>query len=267
MPRDEELLDDIDIDEDETGAEEPDEDVDPADASEDDDDELEYDDEGNVIIPDDDNEAGDDDDDKDDHADDGKKAETDERYAELQKQHQELLSQVKDTLKKLGVKDTDLNRGLAKLAADEEGISVDEYLKKRASDLEAEEALRIVKQQRFQQMAANDLAEIKAAYAGLDDVKTIQDIPNFKRFAELRDKGLTAKEAYVAANPERIRTQAAESAKKKTLEDTKAHLKSTVPKGSKDSGIKMSRAELNAWRDMFPNKSDKEIAKLYRDTL
>lgn len=260
---DEEVFD-TEINEETDEAYEPEIEPDPSDDENDDDFEIQYDDEGNVIIPDDD------DDGKDDQPDDGQKAEkepeTDTRYAELQKQHNELMSQVRDTLKKLGVKETDINRGLAKLAADEEGISVEEYQKRRAAEYEAEEAMRIVKAQRFEQLAATDLAEIKAAYAGLDDVKTIQDIPNFKRFAELRTKGLTAKEAYVAANPERVRTQAADAAKKKTLEDSKAHLKSSVPKGSKDTGAKMTRTEYREWKDLFPDLSDKELLKLYRDT-
>lgn len=264
MPKNDESILDVDLDEDLDTAYEPVEEPEPSTADDDDgeDYELEYDDEGNVIIPDDEESGGQPD---DDHKEEEPK--TDERYAKLQKEHNELLSQVKDTLKKLGVKEEDAGRGLAKLAADEEGVSVDEYLKKRASEYEAEEALRIVKAQRFEQLAATDLAEIKSAYAGLDDVKNIKDLPNFSRFAELRVKGLTPKEAYVAANPDRVRSLAAESAKKKTLEDTKAHLKSSVPKGSKDSGAKMTRSELQAWRDMFPNKSDKEIVKLFRDTL
>lgn len=265
MPNEKELFD-VDVEEEQ--AEEPEEETEEEEVSteEEDDGDIEFDDDGNVIIPDDE-EEDESDESSANKSEASEESEPDEKFATLEKQYRDLQAQVQDTLKRLGVKETDAKRGLAKLAADEEGLSVDDYLRKRASEQESEEALRIVKAQRFQQMAARDLAEIKAAFAGLDDVKAIQDIPNFKRFGELRDKGLTAKEAYVAANPDRIRTQAAESAKKKTLEESKAHLKSAVPKGSKDTGAKMTRAELAAWRDMFPGKSDKEIVRLFRDTL
>jgi len=267
MTNDDDLfnIDDTEVDEAEEPAQEPTEDAEETDSAEDDE-ELNFDENGDVIIPSDDK-GKTDTDPKETKETAPSESELAKQLAALQKEHNELLSQTRDTLKKLGVKEEDARRGLAKLAADEDGISIEEYLQKRAADYETEEAVRIVKQQKFQQKAAQDLAEIKAAFAGLDDVQTILDLPNFQRFAQLRDMGLSPKEAYIAANPEGVRSQVADATRKKTLEDSKAHLKSSVPKGSRDSGVRMTRSELQTWREMFPGKSDKEIVKLYRETL
>ena len=84
------------------------------------------------------------------------------------------------------------------------------------------------------------------------------------KFGAFRNKGLSAKEAYAAANPDGIRTTVATAVKKQAQHDSKAHLKSSVPKSSKDTGVKMTRSELAEYREMFPHLSDKEINDLYK---
>lgn len=174
--------------------------------------------------------------------------------------------QTKDTLKKLGVDTDDGLKGLAQLAAEAEGKTLDEYTaelaeKKRVADAEA-----LLKKIEFEKMAAKDLAELKTLYPELKDVKSIFDIPNFKRFGELRDKGNTVEEAYSAANAKAIRENAVASAKRQNLNETKAHLKSNVPKKTVDTSLRMPKEDLKSWREMFPKLSDKEIMKLYRNT-
>lgn len=174
--------------------------------------------------------------------------------------------QTKDTLKKLGVDTDDGLKGLAQLAAEAEGKTLDEYTaelaeKKRVADAEA-----LLKKIEFEKMAAKDLAELKTLYPELKDVKSIFDIPNFKRFGELRDKGNTVEEAYSAANAKAIRENVAKSVTRQNLNETKAHLKSNVPKKTVDTSLRMPKEDLKSWREMFPKLSDKEIMKLYRNT-
>ena len=69
-----------------------------------------------------------------------------------------------------------------------------------------------------------------------------------------------------AANPDSVRKSVAAATKQQSLNETKAHLKSAVPAGSKDDGIAISKKELKEWRDLFPNLSDKEISKLYKES-
>jgi hypothetical protein len=39
---------------------------------------------------------------------------------------------------------------------------------------------------------------------------------------------------------------------------------SSIPKGAKDTGVKISRAEMEGLREMFSDLSDKEIRELYK---
>ena len=50
------------------------------------------------------------------------------------------------------------------------------------------------------------------------------------------------------------------------LNATKDHLKSNVPKGTRDTSVRMSHEEMGIFRDAFPNKTDAEILALYKQT-
>ena len=87
----------------------------------------------------------------------------------------------------------------------------------------------------------------------------MDDIPNYTRYAELLASGLTCEEAYAAANYASFRKHT-----ERGLKGTKDHLRSNVPKGARAASSSMTRAELLEWRNLFPNKSDREIAELYK---
>ena len=121
------------------------------------DDEFEYDEEGNIIIPDvvedsdddsvvEENEDGSETEQDEsteqqtDNADEGEKSdpeqpvedERDKRIADLERKNKALESQGKETLKKLGVETDNVLEGLEKLAAEADDIPIEEYRKKRA---------------------------------------------------------------------------------------------------------------------------------------
>lgn len=258
------------------------------------DDEFEYDEDGNIIIPDvidedaeDEEDAADDEEEQDEtdgennsdenEGSDEKNTETevvkpatdekDKRIAELEQELTKLKAQGKETLSKLGVKDTgNVLEGLESLAAEADDISVEDYRKKKQETEQADEAKKILQKAEFEKKAAADLAELKKYYPELANVKTIYEIENLVEFGRYRDLGIAPKQAYAAANPDKLRENAANAAKQKSLNETKKHLQSSVPKGSKDTSITMTKRELATWRDLFPTLSDKELVKLYKQS-
>lgn len=230
-------------------------------------DDLEFDENGDLIIPDDIDKGI-------SNAEDGKETEVveekpdakDVEIKSLKQRLEELVSQSKDTLKKLGVEGDDVLKGLAELAAETDGVSTEEYLKARAEEKAKADAEAIAHQTEFEKIAAADLAELQAKFPETKSYKHIKDMPKeiLAEFAKNRDLGLPAVKAYAAANPDGIRESAVASAKAE--KSGKEHLQSSVPKGSKSTAIKMTRTELNEWRGLFPDKSDKEIVALYRKT-
>lgn len=262
--------------------------------------EFEYDDEGNVIVPDvtsDEEEEDEDveiDLDEDEESEEGegegeeetqtdaetsskteepeKKTETEEPLTEreraLQAKLEAIERQAKETLKKLGVKDGYENplEGLQKVAAESSDMTLEEYKKKTEEERTLAEAQNLIRQQKFAQLKAADLSELKKAFPHLSEVNDLEKINNFLEFAQLRDKGLTPKQAYLAANPDEAYSRAESYNKAKARNDSKAHLRSAVPVSAKDNSIRMSKAQLAEWRELFPNLGDKEIARLYAKT-
>lgn len=248
------------------------------------DDELELDENGDIVIPDDgeeeegeepeeeeeDTEDGEDEGEGDDEEpEDGDEEEKPDTAAELEELKARLAKYEKHgraALRKLGVKDekADLIDALDTLAAESEGKTLDEYRKEQKDAEETEEAKALIKRTAFENLKKADLAALHAAYPETAEIDDVEKMENFKRFAELRDAGLSVKEAYAAANPDGIRKSASDAGKKSAFAGTKSHLKSNVPKGAKGEGVTMSPAEMNRWREMFPDKSKKEIMSLYK---
>lgn len=271
---------------------------DDKDPDESDDDEFEYDEDGNIIIPDveedeededvqeDEEDNADTEDEKQDEKPDEEKNEDltksdevvelekekapdekDERIAKLEAELKILRSQGKETLSKLGVQTDDVLGGLERLAAEADDIPVEEYRKNKEASQRDEEARQLLQKVEFEKKMKADLEEVQKAYPETKVFTSITQIENFARFGMLRDKGLSPKEAYAAANADSIKKNVATAVKQQSLNETKNHLQSAVPKGSKDNSLKLPKSTLVEWRDLFPGKSDKEIIALYKQSL
>ena len=229
-------------------------------------DDLEYDENGDIIIPDDTAEESSSEnvekEETETHTEDAR----DEKIAKLEKELSALKEQSLDTLKKLGVDTTDAIDGLASLAAETENLTKEEYLAKQAEERQKAQEQAIASQTAFEKVAAADLAELQANFPETKEYKHVKDMPKevLAKFAKYRDLGVPAKDAYAAANIDGIRSGVATATKKQA--DGKAHLQSSIPKGSKNTAVKMTRSEINEWRGIFPGKSDKEIVALFRKT-
>ena len=259
-------LTDVEVDTD-SDDEDGDEDVELDEATDPADDEvLEYDEDGNVIVAEsDDNEAA-------AQVEERETKETDNTHvtgsddALLIKRYEEREAIIRDTLKAMGIEEEDIDKGLAQLAAETKGMTFGEYTKERAEARKQEEAQRVYKEVMLQRMIDTDMNELHSLFPETKAVTKFEELPNARRYAELRDMGLTPKEAYSAANPEARREAVVASVKQQTINASKSHLKSNVPVASKDTSVKISRGDMEMYREMFPNKSDKEIIALYKKT-
>lgn len=264
--------------------------------------EFDYDEEGNIVIPDD-SEDGDSEEEADDapegadaegndDADKGqdenggaeeapsaKKPEVvepaaapdakDAEIAKLRRQLAERDSQIKDTLKNLGADENGGVAELERLAAEAAEISVEEYRRRKAEKLQQEEAMRLVQKQKFDEKIRADLAAVQKAYPNTKQYKSVFEFPNFAKFSKFRDVGLSPEEAYIAANPQGVMTSVAGAAQQqaRNLSNTKDHLRSNVPVGSKDKSITITKKQMAEYRDLFPSMSDKEIVALHKQTM
>lgn len=265
---DEEMLTDVDEDEDEDHEEDPVE--------------FETDEDGNVIIPGDDEDADDaDSKDEDDPApasstEEEPKTEEepdprDDEKESLKRQLKAMTALSRVMLKKMGVSEEDVMKGMAQLAAEASDgeESADEYLKKIEDDLAKEEESARAEKKKYEEMAKSDLAELKSLYPELSGIKDLKELPRnvLLEFAKYRDMGLSVQKAYSAANPDGIRKSAAEAATKaaKKVDSGKAHLKSSVPKGANSNSTTIPKEVVQEWMDDL-GVSREEAIRLYLKT-
>lgn len=188
------------------------------------------------------------------------------------KQRENLKSLSKETLEKMGIKvDGDVEEALEKALAESEGVTLEEYRKNKQTREEIETARLNVKRQKFEELSANDLTELRKSFPDLLKIGHIKDcfdnFDDFVKFGRLRDAGIEPKEAYLAVNGNQVRSKQAVAAKQKAMDDGKSHITSVAPKKASDDTVVMPRETLREWREMFPDKTDKEIKSLYKQTL
>lgn len=183
-----------------------------------------------------------------------------------------LKAQARETLEKLGIKVGDnVEESLEQAAAESDGISVEEYRKSKREADEVAQVKETVRRQKFEQLAATDLAELKKSFPDLLEKNQIKEVfdnfDDFVKFGRLRDNGIDVKTAYMAVKGETVRAKQAQAATQKAANDGKSHIMSVAPKKASGESVTMPKDILREWRDIFPNKSDKEIMALYKKTL
>lgn len=182
----------------------------------------------------------------------------------------ELETQLAEEREKSGKTDADLKRLLKALGfedvdsylAEQEGVSREEFIEKRRDAEILAQAKAQASSAKYERMMAEDLAALKSA--GLIDstVQSIRDIENVKRFAELRDLGLSAVEAYRAASGTKLDTRIEQRARH--VATGKEHLTTPKSRGSSGHGSTMSRSEKAYYRELLGTDDDKAIEAAYK---
>ncbi|MBE6655966.1 MAG: hypothetical protein E7609_03715 [Ruminococcaceae bacterium] len=104
----------------------------------------------------------------------------------------------------------------------------------------------------YERLASEDLAEIKRLDPAYAPAAHLGELPFARRFAELRDLGLSVKEALAAAAPRFER------------HDGRAHLRAVVPRGTRAPEDTLDRDRMKEAKQLFGGLSEAEINALYR---
>ena len=104
----------------------------------------------------------------------------------------------------------------------------------------------------YARLAAEDLAEIKRLDPAYAPASHLGDLPFARRFAELRDLGLSVREALAAASPRFER------------QDGRTHLRAIAPRGARAPEGTLDRERMREAKMLFDGLSESEINALYR---
>lgn len=189
--------------------------------------------------------------------------------ASLRKQITERDEQIRDTLKSLGADENEGIAGLERIAAEAADISVEEYRRKKTERMRQEEAVRLLQKQKFDEKIQADLISVQRAYPETRQYKSVFEFPNFEKFSNYRDLGLPPDEAYIAANSKNVMANVAGAVQRheQNLSRTKEHLRSNVSVVAKDNSFSITKKEMSEYRDIFPELSDKEIVALHKQAM
>lgn len=102
-------------------------------------------------------------------------------------------------------------------------------------------------------LAAEDLKALKSQFPALRELSSLASLSDPIRYAELREMGLSPKEAYLATGG---------AVRKPT--DNRAHLLSAVPRASALTATPISGDEMAQARRLFSDLSDAQIHQLYK---
>lgn len=198
----------------------------------------------------------------DDTGEEGEDPEAQPEKAPENNEYKELAEAARELLKSLGLdKAENPALELKKLTAEALGISTEEYDRREKAVKEAQAA--------WDAQAQRDIEAIHEAFPETKKYKSLLDLPNKEKFAELMDdkrKNLSAVEAFAASHLDIVKAHNRAPGKNSNLNGTKDHIKSNVPKGAKDTSTFISKSEMETYREMFPELSDQQIKKLYKST-
>lgn len=114
----------------------------------------------------------------------------------------------------------------------------------------------------FEARASEDLAELCRLYPTLG-ITSLRDLKNARRFGELREKGLSVREAFYATNAEMLMQRAEATGAARA--NGKAHLGSVKGKASTGEGSAMTGADRAMMREFFGEDAPRsEIEKYWR---
>lgn len=102
-------------------------------------------------------------------------------------------------------------------------------------------------------LAAEDLAALKAEFPALRQLTSLAALSDPVRYAELREMGLSPKEAYLATGGTARRAS-----------DNRAHLMSAVPRQGALAANLPTAEQMAEARRLFSNLSDAQIHRLYQ---
>ena len=149
------------------------------------------------------------------------------------------------------------------------GFGVDEIDKIVADRINSNPELQQFKKIQEQRKVELEVQEFESTYPQFKDVKQIQDLPNYEKVLEFRNKhNLSLTDAFTIANKDKLKElQQEDVIKMKNNIKTDLVAKqnkniSNISGSVKSNPITITKSEMSEWKKFFPNKSEDDLKKI-----
>lgn len=131
------------------------------------------------------------------------------------------------------------------------------------------EAQQVIQQSRQQETNAAIMADVAELSQMDSSIKTLADVPQEVIEKCMSVPGLRLTDAYKLVNYGRVSASKEAAINQAAINQAKGkqHLSPMDGISTPDGLVDIPKDQLGMWKDMFPDKSMKEIKKLYNDTL
>jgi hypothetical protein len=149
--------------------------------------------------------------------------------------------------------------------------SLNRLIENNPTVIQAKQAIQSLNEQNAEKMVQEDLEQILAIEPELGNIEAVTSSKGYGEAVQyaVDHPGIRLSDAYKIVNFERLANSKTATARQAAInaQRSKEHLSKTAGISANDNSIDIPSNELEKWKDWFPDKSPKELRKLYNKSI
>jgi len=165
-------------------------------------------------------------------------------------------------------------RQMAESKMQEAGIdrdSLNRLIENNPTVIQAKQAIQSLNEQNAEKMVQEDLEQILAIEPELGNIEAVTASEGYNEAVQyaVDHPGIRLSDAYKIVNFERLANSKTATARQAAInaQRSKEHLSQTAGIATNDNSLDIPSSELEKWKDWFPDKSPKELRKMYNKAI
>ena len=150
-------------------------------------------------------------------------------------------------------------------------ISLNRLIENNPTVIQAKQAIASINEQNADRMVQEDLENILAIDPEIGSIEAVPQTEGYANAVQyaVEHPGIRLSEAYKLVNFDRLANSKTAAAKQAAInaQKSKEHLSKTAGIAGNDNSQDIPVNELETWKEWFPDKSDKELRKMYNKAI
>lgn len=149
--------------------------------------------------------------------------------------------------------------------------SLNRLIENNPTVIQAKQAIQSLNEQNAEKMVQEDLEQILAIEPGLGNIEAVTTSEGYSDAVQyaVDHPGIRLSDAYKIVNFDRLTNSKTATARQAAInaQRSKEHLSQTAGIAANDNSVDIPSSELEKWKDWFPDKSPKELRKMYNKAI